>query len=766
MAVAGIDVGNSNSCVALARKRGIDVLMNRESKRETPSVVAFSDRERAIGTDGAARMTTNLKNTVTEIKRLLGKPFSDPQVQHEIARKAYKIVQGPDGSTLIEVEYQNQKTQFYPEQLLAMQLLDLKKIAEHEQGSSIADWVLSVPVYFGEPERHALRTACQIAQIAAVDTEGKTKGVHFINETTAAALSYGFYKTDVPEADKDPINVAFVDVGHASTQVSVVSFVKGKMDVRSHAWDQQLGGRDFDEALFEHFAGQFKAKYGLDIHENAKSSLRLRVGCEKVKKILSGITEAVQMIESLMDDRDFELRISREEFEGLATDVLNRLIVPMKTGLDLAKIDVKQVNSVELFGGGSRIPAVANAVKEFFEQEPSRTLHQKEVVSRGCALKCAMVNPYFSVKNVEIRDWYADNIIVSFDKEDGSVSEHQLFMRGNSVPSTKDLKIIRKTTDNFTVKAERLLEDGARQLIGSYEIGPVVIPEGQDKVEVKVRTKLEDVFGLFKLESVYITYVEEYEEAVEVKPVKEPTKDAEPENVSNTQNGKSGDAEMADANGQQQQEQQPPDNTQQDEKQEQTNKSPAAENKIKVEKKKRTKRIDIAMKTKFSMGMSQELFNRLLEQEGQMMASDREHIETSEAKNAFEAYVYNLRNGLFDKLSEFVKEDERSKLVSELDQWENWLYEDGEDERKSVYVEKMQQLQKKGDPIMFRFNESQSRVQAKTELQSRCQMLMQLAASDAPELAHITPEERATVIQECQQLLPFSVVGTHFATNE
>eukprot|EP01023_Acetabularia_acetabulum_P011955 TRINITY_DN1556_c0_g1_i5.p2 TRINITY_DN1556_c0_g1~~TRINITY_DN1556_c0_g1_i5.p2 ORF type:complete len:393 (-),score=131.90 TRINITY_DN1556_c0_g1_i5:315-1493(-) len=304
------------------------------------------------------------------------------------------------------------------------------------------------------------------------------------------------------------------------------------------------------------------------------------------------------------------------------------------------------------------------------------------------------------------------------------------------------------------MKVESQLENGTREIVGHYEIGPVVIPEGHDKIEVKIRTKL-DLFGLFRLESAHISYVKEYEEAVEVKPVKESNPFEEPakkeggvekeeaENAgNNNENGQSGDAEMSDpAEGGEKKAETPQQN--------QNEEAP----KVKIEKKKKTERVDIPIQAKFVMGTPQQVFDQLLEKEGQMMASDREHIETSEAKNAFEAYVYNLRNGLFDKLNDFVKEEERSKLIKELDDWENWLYEDGEDERKSVYVEKLNTLKKKGDPIVFRYEESQTREQARSELQSRCNMFVQLADSDAPELAHIIEQERATVKKECADAL-------------
>lgn len=204
----GLDVGNDTSCVAMARKRGIDVLLNKESKRETPAVVNFSEKMRFLGTDGSAKMGLAPANTVHQLKRLLGRKFSDPSVQADITKLPFKVSEAPDGGCLVSVMYLNEQTVFTPQQLMAMVLVDLKKIAETESGVPAVDCVLSVPVYFGESERYAMLNAAQIAGLNCL---------RLINENTATALAYGIFKTDLPETE--PVNVAFVDVGHSSTQV-------------------------------------------------------------------------------------------------------------------------------------------------------------------------------------------------------------------------------------------------------------------------------------------------------------------------------------------------------------------------------------------------------------------------------------------------------------------------------------------------------------------------------------------------------------------
>eukprot|EP00955_Chlamydomonas_euryale_P026884 283337-Chlamydomonas_euryale.AAC.4 len=207
MSVVGLDVGNDTSCVALARKRGIDVLMNRESKRDTPSVVNFGEKMRFMGTEGAAKFSLAPQNTVHQLKRVLGKKFADPQLQEDLKKLPFSVTEAPDGGCLINVTLCNEPITLTPEQCMGMVLVDLKKIAESE-GVGVTDCVISVPTYFNERERYAMLNAASIAGLNCL---------RLINDTTATALSYGIYKTDLPE--DVAVNVAFVDMGHMAIQV-------------------------------------------------------------------------------------------------------------------------------------------------------------------------------------------------------------------------------------------------------------------------------------------------------------------------------------------------------------------------------------------------------------------------------------------------------------------------------------------------------------------------------------------------------------------
>jgi heat shock protein 4 len=391
MSVVGFDLGNESCIVAVARQRGIDVVLNEESKRETPAIVCFGDKQRFIGTAGAASSTMNPKNSISQIKRLLGRKFSDPELQSDLASFPFRVTEGPDGFPLVHVRFLGEERTFTPTQLLAMVLSNLKGIAEGNLNAAVVDCCIGIPVYFSDLQRRAVLDAATIAGL---------RPLQLFHETTATALAYGIYKTDLPEHDQ--LNVAFVDVGHASMQVSIVGYKKGQLKMLSHAYDRSLGGRDFDEALFKHFAAKFKEEYKIDVYQNARACLRLRVACEKLKKVLSANPEAPLNIECLMDEKDVRGFIKRDEFEQISAPVLERVKGPLEKALAEAGLSRENVHFVEVVGSGSRVPAIIKIITEFFGKEPRRTMNASECVARGCALQCAILSPTFKVREFQV----------------------------------------------------------------------------------------------------------------------------------------------------------------------------------------------------------------------------------------------------------------------------------------------------------------------------------------------------------------------------
>ncbi|GMP34824.1 hypothetical protein CsSME_00007534 [Camellia sinensis var. sinensis] len=467
MSVVGFDFGNESCVVAVARQRGIDVVLNDESKRETPAIVCFGERQRFLGTAGAASSMMNPKNTISQIKRLIGRQFSDPELQQDLEAMPFAVTEGPDGYPLIHAQYLGDTRSFTPTQLLAMVFSNMKTIAEKNLNAAVVDCCIGIPVYFTDLQRRAVLDAATIA------------GLHplrLLHETTATALAFGIYKTDLPENDQ--LNVAFVDVGHASLQVCIAGFKKGQLKILAHSFDRSLGGRDFDEVLFQYFAAKFKEEYKIDVYQNARACLRLRAACEKLKKVLSANPEAPLNIECLMDEKDVRGFIKREEFEKISIPILERVRKPLEKALSDAGLTVENIHAVEVVGSGSRVPAIIKILTEFFGKEPRRTMNASECVAKGCALECAILSPTFKVREFQVNESFPFPIDLSWkgaapDTQNGVADNQQsplVFPKGNPIPSIKALTLYRSETFTIDVQYADVSELQAPAKISTYTV--------------------------------------------------------------------------------------------------------------------------------------------------------------------------------------------------------------------------------------------------------------------------------------------------------
>jgi len=683
-------------------------------------------------------LTTNPANTISQIKRILGKRFDDPAVQADIGSFPFKVVAGPKGEALVEVDYLEKTMHFTPEQIMAALLVDLRELAEKEQGTPVSDAVISVPVFYTEAERHAMLTASQVAGFNCL---------RLLDETTATALAYGIYKTDLPE--NEAINVAFVDVGHNATQVCIVALKKGQLAVLANAWDRNLGGRDFDRVLFDHFTAEFDEKHKINVRSNPRSAYRLLRACERTKRVLTTNPEAPINVESLTPDVDANGMITRDVFEEKAKPILDRLLVPVQRAVQDAGLTPDQIHNVEVVGGSTRVASVLGLLTSYFGKEPSRTLNAKETPARGCALQCAMLSPAFKVREFQVQDAFPYGVQFSWDK-DGETVTSTVFERGSHVPSAKMLTFYR--SEPFELTAEYTpdsdIPSPAEKHIGKWTVGPFPAPASGGKSKLKVKIVL-NLNGIVAVDTVNMVEEEEIEVAAAAEGAEEaagaadtPMADAgAPAAADAGATGGENGAAAAGENG----------------AAAAAAEAPAADGKDAAaaaapKKKVKTRKTPVPIKA-VTGELSKDAVQKLYEAECEMALQARIQEETADARNAVESYVYSLRNRLADSLSSFTTDEKREELKAALEKAEDWLYDEGEDQPKSVYTAKLAELKKLGDPIERRAKEAEARPAACVALRQKAEGYLSLARSGEPNFVHLSAEELEQVAHEAESAL-------------
>ncbi|KAJ0807752.1 putative Heat shock protein 70 family [Helianthus annuus] len=492
MSAIGFDIGNESCVIAAAKHGGVDVLLNDDSKRETPAVVSFGEKQRFFGSAGAEFATTNPASMITHIKRLIGKVYNE--VEKELKLLPFLTSEGPRGGILIKLEYLKTERTFTPVEILGMLLKHLKQIAEKNLESKVVDCVIGIPSYFTDLQRRLYLDAAQIAGL---------KPLRLMHDGTAIALGYGLYKTDLSKSI--PTYVMFVDIGHCDTQVTVAAFKQAEFKILSHSFDQNLGGRDFDEVLFKHFAVQFNEKYEIDVYSNARASAKLRASCEKVKKVLTVNVEAPLSIDCLIGDKDVRGFIKREEFDTLSSELLQRVTALCMMALKDSGVD--KLHTIELVGSGSRIPAITNKLTSCFKKEPTRTLNASECVARGCALRCAMLSQNLQVRDYKVKDSFPYTIVVIPKREVAFPKREVVFPKGSPFPKEKTLKHDGNTSFElqFIYKKEKDFPAGISNKIGHFKIGHSEHSDAK-KAKVEYGVKLND-HGILIIDSAMVSNV-------------------------------------------------------------------------------------------------------------------------------------------------------------------------------------------------------------------------------------------------------------------
>jgi heat shock protein len=405
------------------------------------SCVAFTGNNRTLGVAAKNQQVTNMKNTICGFKHLLGRKFKDPVVQNELNSIPYRVEERPDGSIGIGASYMDEEQLFTPEQITAMLFTKLRIDAADALKAQIYDCVITVPSYYTNSQRKALLDAAGIAGLNCL---------RLMNETTASALGYGFYKQDLPAPEEKPRNVVFVDFGHSSIQVSACAFNKGKLKMLASSSDL-VGGRDVDSMLANFFSNEFVTKYKVDPRTNKKAYLRLLTEVEKLKKQMSANSTKLPLsIECFMNDTDVHSSIQRTAMEEICASLFQRIEVCMKRCLKDSKLALDEIHSVEIVGGSSRIPAMKQLVEQIFGKIPSTQMNQDEAVSRGGALQCAVLSPAVRVRDFNVIDIQPYTVMLTFDNESGQRTDMEVFPANHAAPFSRLLTMYRR--DPFAIK--------------------------------------------------------------------------------------------------------------------------------------------------------------------------------------------------------------------------------------------------------------------------------------------------------------------------
>ncbi len=466
--VIGIDLGTTNSCVAIMEGKEPIVIANSEGARTTPSIVSITDSgERLVGQAAKRQAVTNPENTIYAVKRLIGRKYNSPEVQDFKKVCPYKIIENDNGDAWVEVKGRK----YSPAEISSMILMKMKKTAEDYLGETVTEAVITVPAYFNDSQRQATKDAGKISGLNVL---------RIINEPTASSLAYGLDK-------KKEEKIAVYDLGGGTFDISILELGEGVFEVKSTNGDTFLGGEDFDQRVLDYIADEFKKDYGINLRNDKMALQRLKEAAEKAKIELSSALETDVNLPFITADasgpKHLNLKITRAKLEQLTGDLIEKTMHPVATALKDASLSTSKVDEVVLVGGQTRMPKVQEKVKEFFGKEPHRGVNPDEVVAVGAAIQGAVLKG--DVKDVLLLDVTPLSLGI---ETLGSVST-KLIEKNTTIPTRKS-QIFSTAADNQPAVTINVLQ-GEREMsadnksLGRFELtGIPPAPRGVPQIEV------------------------------------------------------------------------------------------------------------------------------------------------------------------------------------------------------------------------------------------------------------------------------------------